>query len=74
MLLLETGNVYGFGSNSSGQLGMGSLPVVSTPTKIENIDAPADVIACGATHTVVLADNQVGSCGLTWNGKSRTSV
>ena len=70
MLLLETGEVYGFGCNSSGQLGMGSLPVVSTPTKIENIDAPADLIACGATHTVVLADNQVSCCALGWIRKS----
>ncbi|KAL5268418.1 hypothetical protein ACHWQZ_G002322 [Mnemiopsis leidyi] len=69
VLLLETGDVYGFGCNSSGQLGMGSLPVVSTPTKIQNIDAPADVIACGATHTVVLAGNQVFSCGKYMDGQ-----
>ena len=51
--------MYGFGANSSGQLGMGTQTLVPTPTRIDNIDSPADAVACGATHTVVLAGNQV---------------
>ena len=62
VLLLENGEVYGFGSNSTGQLGMGVVSVVSTPTKIKNVTTPVDMVACGATHTAVLADNQVVVC------------
>ena len=51
--------MYGFGANSAGQLGMGAQTVVSTPAKIDNIDTPADMVTCGATHTVVMAGNQV---------------
>ena len=58
-MILESGEVYGFGSNAAGQLGLGSVTVATVPTEIQGVDLPADMVACGATHTVVLANKQV---------------
>ena len=55
--------LYGFGNNSSGQLGLGHCNTVSNPVELEEWPEIIDV-KCGCMHTIVLSLNQeVFSCG-----------
>jgi len=67
----EEGNVWMFGENSQGQLGLGDTFGRDKPTKIENIKAIS--ISCGYNHTGVIdeegnvwmfGDNEDGKLGL----------
>ncbi|KAK6172343.1 hypothetical protein SNE40_016020 [Patella caerulea] len=63
VLLLQNGDVYTFGNNSSGQLGVGDMTVRGTPTKLQ-LPLPATQIAAGSTHTVILlTSGEVYTCG-----------
>eukprot|EP00116_Pleurobrachia_bachei_P001734 sb/3461996/ len=44
-------------------------PVVKSPEKISLADQRATMVACGSTHTVILADNAVWSCGKYLDGQ-----
>ena len=48
-------NVWGFGSNSSGQLGLGDNADRFKPTQIPNLKAKT--LACGNAHTVVISNS-----------------
>ncbi|ESO93790.1 hypothetical protein LOTGIDRAFT_153260, partial [Lottia gigantea] len=63
VLLLQNGDVYTFGNNSSGQLGVGDTTIRGSPTKID-LPFPATQIAAGGTHTaILLSSGEVFTCG-----------
>jgi len=64
VLLDDKGNVYTWGRNQYGQLGLKSNePVVKEPTKVD-LDEVVDV-SCGANHTLFLTkEGSVYGCGL----------
>ncbi|RLG04369.1 MAG: hypothetical protein DRN68_09895, partial [Thaumarchaeota archaeon] len=57
LVLSKNGDIYAFGNNDYGQLGLGLFPGVCPPTKIEGIPAPAVAIAAGCNHSLVLLEN-----------------
>ena len=71
--LAQSGDVYAWGSNESGQLGLGHRSKVETPTKVESLSGVGvTALACGLYHTLALTDKgDVLSCGFGgsfWNG------
>ena len=72
-------NVWSFGENYSGQLGLGDINPRNEPTKINNIKAKS--VSCGENHTVLIDMNNnvlsfggniiVGRLGLGDNVKNR---
>lgn len=67
---LNTGEIYAWGSNSSGQLGIKNTSFQYSP--IECTNWPQDVvdIKCGDSHTLVLTDKyEVYSCGYNYFGQ-----
>lgn len=72
VLLSDTGDAYIFGRNERGQLGLGHMRNVYTPTKIPGLPPIVDG-ACGRNHTMLLGsdgsvwaagDSTKGQCGL----------
>jgi CheY-specific phosphatase CheX len=59
MVLFDDGSIYGTGSNTNGQLGLGDTSNRNTFTEITNIPAgkTATSISCGFFHTMVLFDD-----------------
>ncbi|CAE7275910.1 UVR8 [Symbiodinium natans] len=58
LLLLESGEVYGVGLNSFGQLGLGATsPSVHTSLVKMQLTGKASSIAAGCTHSLVLLEN-----------------
>lgn len=53
MILLQNGQVYSFGSNTYGQLGVGDLGVHSGPVQVK-LNGIATRVAAGSNHTVIL--------------------
>ncbi|XP_069130438.1 LOW QUALITY PROTEIN: E3 ubiquitin-protein ligase MYCBP2-like [Argopecten irradians] len=56
VVLLQSGEVYAFGSNQYGQLGQGDLTVRGAPIKV-HLPLTATQVATGAHHSVVLLSN-----------------
>lgn len=55
MALTEDGKVFVMGKNDYGQLGLGHLKDVSTPTYLKSLQGlPVMQIAAGAYHSIVL--------------------
>ncbi|CAG0894072.1 unnamed protein product [Darwinula stevensoni] len=55
LVLTESGDVFGFGENKLGQLGLGNEnPVVQTPTKIQFDDGPVKKVACGGQFSLMV--------------------
>lgn len=54
VLLTETGEVYAFGSNQQGQLGLGDFVHREKPTKVP-VSASIVQVAAGSNHTVLLS-------------------
>ncbi|XP_028968243.1 RCC1 and BTB domain-containing protein 1 [Galendromus occidentalis] len=55
--VFDTGEVYVWGSNGNGQLGLGSLTNQPFPVKIEQLkDVFIKKVACGFSHTLALTD------------------
>ena len=46
------GDIYTFGNNFSGQLGLGDTKSRYTPTQIPNMKAK--LVACGGIHTIII--------------------
>lgn len=68
MAVTESGEVYVWGSNTLGQLGLGHDLPVSTPTRIPNLTGVKDV-CCGNYFTMVLTTNhEVYAWGDNGNG------
>jgi len=59
--LSNTGEIYSWGSNAEGQLGLGNkVDFALKPTKIPYLDAiPITFIACGAYHTIAISKSGV---------------
>lgn len=53
MILLKNGEVYTFGSNIYGQLGVGDLIAHAGPVHVK-LSSAATQVAAGSNHTVVL--------------------
>jgi alpha-tubulin suppressor-like RCC1 family protein len=69
LCLNDKGRVWAFGNNTSGQLGIGSLPVVSYPVLIQDLDDIIQV-SCGNDHSLCLdADGWVWSFGNNEDGQ-----
>jgi alpha-tubulin suppressor-like RCC1 family protein len=78
IVLSRDGEVFSFGSNSAGQLGLGHLKNISTPRPVK-LPRSVHNLAVGATHVLTLdidgnimawGSNQYGQLG---NGQSRYS-
>jgi alpha-tubulin suppressor-like RCC1 family protein len=74
-VLTESGDVYTFGLNHHGQLGIGLAKAMSATPELVDIEANDDMlsikhISCGSRHTVALTmENQVFGWG--WNKKKQ---
>ncbi|KAL4230611.1 E3 ubiquitin-protein ligase mycbp2 [Mactra antiquata] len=68
VVLLQNGEVYTFGSNQYGQLGLGDVVTRGIPTRVP-LPSTACQIAAGSHHTVILlANGQVLTCGNSQKG------
>lgn len=74
VLLLQNGEVYTFGSNMYGQLGVGDLMAHAGPVQIK-LPTIATQVAAGSNHTVILTSKgevytfgayQKGQLGMNW--------
>jgi alpha-tubulin suppressor-like RCC1 family protein len=66
----DTLNMYAWGANDKGQLGIGSLFDCSFPKAVTALQgSQVDSIACGFAHTVVLSQRRVYSFGLGSSGQ-----
>ena len=76
MAIAETGDLYAFGWNESGQLGFSKsqLPLTATPLLVEACDdVNWSVVSCGSSHTMeVTSDGQVFGFG--WNKYGQLGV
>lgn len=64
LVLLDNGDVYAWGRNSAGQLGLGDLASRLKPIRV-TLPLPAIAIAAGGTHSLaVLNDGRVYAWGL----------
>jgi alpha-tubulin suppressor-like RCC1 family protein len=64
LALLDNGDVYAWGGNESGQLGLGDLLFRAAPVKV-TLPGPAAAVAAGRLHSVaLLADGRVFSWGV----------
>ncbi len=62
LMLLENGDVYAFGKNDKGQLGLGKISKpIPTPTRI-NLDN-VEAISAGYSHSLLLKEGHVYSFG-----------
>ncbi|XP_059170813.1 E3 ubiquitin-protein ligase MYCBP2-like isoform X4 [Physella acuta] len=63
LVLLQNGDVYAFGSNNNGQLGLGDTKIRGRPTKVP-LPSPVTMVAAGSHHSVFLLSNgQILTCG-----------
>ena len=63
-------DIYSWGNNRMGQLGIENTEDQNLPYKCENWPDNIVDIKCGAVHTLVLTENQeVYSCGFNYNGE-----
>jgi alpha-tubulin suppressor-like RCC1 family protein/fibronectin type 3 domain-containing protein len=70
VVVLGNGDVYSFGSNFFGTLGIGSRDDKTTPVKLTGLPGPARVAACGWAHTLILLENgDVYTFGWNCNGQ-----
>ncbi|XP_032681448.1 E3 ubiquitin-protein ligase MYCBP2 isoform X17 [Odontomachus brunneus] len=82
VLLLQNGEVYTFGSNIYGQLGVGDLVAHSGPVQVK-LPTIATQIVAGSNHTVILTSKgevytfgayQKGQLGMNWwNGQNEST-
>lgn len=82
VLLLQNGEVYTFGSNIYGQLGVGDLVVHAGPVHVK-LPIIAIQVAAGSNHTVILTSKgevytfgayQKGQLGMNWwNGQNEST-
>lgn len=56
LVLLDNGDVYAWGGNDSGQLGVGDLLFRSVPLKV-SLPRPAIAVAAGRSHSLALLDD-----------------
>jgi alpha-tubulin suppressor-like RCC1 family protein len=55
VVITDNGNVWSWGDNKCGQLGLGNLNSTSTPKLVKSLEEQeATHVACGADHTVVI--------------------
>ena len=68
LILLQNGDVYAFGRNDHGELGLGDKIDRWTPTKITTLPGPARAVAVGGTFSLVLLQNgDVYAFGGNWD-------
>ncbi|XP_076311235.1 RCC1 and BTB domain-containing protein 1-like isoform X1 [Tachypleus tridentatus] len=81
MAVLDNGEVYGWGYNGNGQLGLGINANQYIPCQVTNLQAVViQKIACGYAHTLALSDEGVlyawgaNSCGQLGTGNKADQV
>ncbi|XP_055893471.1 E3 ubiquitin-protein ligase MYCBP2-like isoform X4 [Biomphalaria glabrata] len=63
VVLLSNGDVYAFGSNNNGQLGLGDTKIRGKPTKVP-LPLAATMVAAGSHHSAfLLTSGQIYTCG-----------
>lgn len=68
--LMEDGDVYSWGQNNYGQLGVGDTTVRNTPTKISVFDKNVRCVMNGGYHVAFITnDHELYTCGLNTNGQ-----
>ena len=69
LVLTSNGNVFSFGLNEDGELGLGHIRNMSTPTQIQ-LENPAKLISCGYFYSMIVDDNgDLYTCGLNSKGQ-----
>jgi alpha-tubulin suppressor-like RCC1 family protein len=64
------GQLYAWGENGDGQLGLGKTGLHNTPSKVPPLPSPVIDIACGWFHTLVLTEEgELYACGRNEDGK-----
>ncbi|KAM6220950.1 E3 ISG15--protein ligase HERC5 [Rhynchocyon petersi] len=64
MALSISGNIYSWGRNDLGQLGLGHTDSKDFPSLIEELDKEVEFLTCGGSHTVLLTkDGRVFTFG-----------
>jgi alpha-tubulin suppressor-like RCC1 family protein len=58
LLLDESGNVYGCGSNVVGQLGLGTMSKTSVPSMIDGL-ASISSVSAGHSHSLFMSDTSI---------------
>jgi alpha-tubulin suppressor-like RCC1 family protein len=66
---MENGQVYAWGSNEHGQLGVGDIRLRGTPTRVLGLES-IKIVAVGSAHSLFLSvDGILFSCGDNENGQ-----
>jgi RCC1 and BTB domain-containing protein len=64
MVINEEGKLYGFGQNNNGQIGYRDLTSQHVPRLVQSLrEIPVDFVACGAVHTMVIAQGSLYAFG-----------
>jgi len=70
LVVLENGDVYAFGENFHGQLGLGDTDDRLWPQKVPDLPGPARAVAGGMGHSLfLLQSGEVYACGLNASGQ-----
>lgn len=69
MLLDSSGNIYTWGNNAYGQLGLGNTTSYSTPQKINSING-FTAISAGSIHSMAIKGNAI----YTWGGNTNLQL
>jgi alpha-tubulin suppressor-like RCC1 family protein/formylglycine-generating enzyme required for sulfatase activity len=70
LVVLENGDVYAFGENYHGQLGLDDTEDRLSPVKVPGLPGPARAVAGGQGHSLfLLQSGEVYACGLNASGQ-----
>ena len=70
LVLLQNGDVYTFGENPYGELGLGDTTLHGTPTRITALLGPAAAVVAGAQYSLILlANGDAYACGSNVRGQ-----
>ena len=66
----SNGSAWGWGRNSSGQLGDGSLEQSTTPVQLSDVENAVAVAAANTHSVILLSDGTVWCCGANFYGQN----
>ncbi|KDO49716.1 hypothetical protein CISIN_1g0141222mg, partial [Citrus sinensis] len=70
--LISGGELYTWGSNENGCLGIGSIDVLHSPERVQGpfSESPVDQVSCGWKHTAAISEGKILTWG--WGGSHGT--